>query len=517
MKMLFCLGLKTVLSASIYAPLSALGIDLSSVDINELKKYRVTQFKDFLAEYMNVTIENVPMNKDYCNNIYVYSKDETFAKGDTFTDRTLGVVEAAEHVEIVLDKRGQSFVPLPDLIHSSKTLRSMYLKNVGITETIKIMTGLENLEELEMHSCAIHDISSIIPLNSSLKKLVLNDCDIQNCYIDPDRVPNLTELTIMCCNLVEINKEVFFVKDLKKINFSNNHLYGLPKLEDSEEATTVELDLSRNRFVSFPECLRGFNKLKKLNMRGNNLKKKLEFVFSKKNVLEELNLGHNRIKEISKNFLDRRNPRTIQNLKSLKILDLKHNQLEKIPPELFTLSSLEKLDLSFNKLKSMNESLTWLMRNVFKTVRLLKQSNNKTLKELDISYNSLTSLPASFNVFQHLEKLNLAGNKFTSIPVVLEYLERLKTVDFSFNKLTFIPEFFAKLERLEELKVAGGRNFRHQESSNQIRVVPKSILDRYTKKMIKIDLKGNSLNKESSFFGYGSDDLKAYYSDWIAL
>lgn len=501
-----CSMLSTVLPRSIYVPESIFDIDSYKLEIKELEEYRVSQFKDFLAQYMNVTIENVPISKDYCNNIYVYSKDQTFAKGDTFTDKSLAIVRAAEHVEIVLDKRGQPFVPLPDMIHSLKTIRSMYLKNVGVTEATKAMTCLENLEELEMHSCAIHDISSIIPLNSSLKKLILNDCDIQNCQIDPTRVPNLTELTITCCNLDEINKHLFMIKDLKKINLSNNHLYGLPKFEDSDVVTTVELDLSRNRLVEFPESLKKFSKLKKLNMKGNNIKK-FKCGFPDENVLEEIILSYNRIKRV---------PKAILKLAKIKTLDFKHNQLEKIPPELFIIDSLEKLDLSFNKLKDIEEPLTWLVRNVFKAVSL-KVLKNEALKELDISYNFLESIPESFNVFQHLEKLNLAGNEITSIPDILKYLERLKVVDLSFNKLTFIPEFFAGLERLEELKLCGGRNFRHPVFSNRIKAVPKAILDRFSKNMIKLDLKGNLLDTESSLFAYGSDDLKKYYGDWVVL
>lgn len=87
--------------------------------------------------------------------------------------------------------------------------------------------------------------------------------------------------------------------------------------------------------------------------------------------------------------------------KSLQVLDLHHNQLEKLPDEIGLLKSLRVLYLHHNKLKKLPDSIGDLSR----------------LQSLDLSANALKELPSTIAKLKRLRTLDVSKNvKLKKLP-----------------------------------------------------------------------------------------------------
>lgn len=92
-----------------------------------------------------------------------------------------------------------------------------------------------------------------------------------------------------------------------------------------------------------------------------------------------------------------------------KALLLFNAQLGVVPGELFTLTSLEHLELGKNGLVALPPEIGRL----------------KQLRVLDLRFNRLSELPAELGELQHLEAVDLAENSLTQIP---EWVARMRTL-----------------------------------------------------------------------------------------
>ncbi len=98
-----------------------------------------------------------------------------------------------------------------------------------------------------------------------------------------------------------------------------------------------------------------------------------------------------------------------------------HTVPESAPPLLAAAACLTSLDLSFNKLRRLPESMGKL----------------SSLKQLLLGHNLLSSLPESLGKMQHLELLHVHCNRLTSVPAQLCALPRLKHCKTLMNSFVF--------------------------------------------------------------------------------
>lgn len=165
--------------------------------------------------------------------------------------------------------------------------------------------------------------------------------------------------------------------------------------------------------------------------------------------LETLVLADNELCEVSEQ---------IARLKRLRMLDLGHNKLTRVPDGLGDLDGLtDFLYLHDNQLNSLPSSLQRLTR-----LRYLNISENKfealpecvsgmsCLIELRASDNLLASLP-SIGRLSRLRELHLRNNKLTSLPESMSELDELRQIDLRGNPLTHLHATIAGLPRLEKL------------------------------------------------------------------
>lgn len=141
--------------------------------------------------------------------------------------------------------------------------------------------------------------------------------------------------------------------------------------------------------------------------------------------------------------------------KSLKLVNWR---LKDVPEQVYNSLHLEQLDLSGNRLQSIE-----VVCNLKKLIVLNLSDNGlvsltesicnlSTLEQLDLSYNCLESLP-NLEKLRCLKKLDLGGNKFKQVPEWIQCLEYLEELYLDSNPFEMVPEWLGDLPNLQVLRV----------------------------------------------------------------
>ena len=137
-------------------------------------------------------------------------------------------------------------------------------------------------------------------------------------------------------------------------------------------------------------------------------------------------------------------PREIARFTTLVKLQFASNEISVVHPEIFQLPNIENIDLSFNVIKSLPESLLSPVSTKLKSLNL---SNNHlmffpdyfqgaNLVLLDLSCNRLGEVPQCVPSLRHLESFNISHNRgIRKIPYEIGGLRMLKI--FSFDGLPY--------------------------------------------------------------------------------
>jgi hypothetical protein len=153
--------------------------------------------------------------------------------------------------------------------------------------------------------------------------------------------------------------------------------------------------------------------------------------------LQSLYLGGNQLEAL---------PKEIGNLTKLQTLDLADNRLATLPKELGMLPRLQILDLGINQIAALPKELGALAQ-----LRELYLNHNRLtaipkelgalaqLRELYLNHNRLTAIPKELGALTHLEELNLSGNRLTALPAEIGNLTKLQTLDLADNPLQRLP------------------------------------------------------------------------------
>ncbi|XP_037089481.1 leucine-rich repeat-containing protein 58-like [Pollicipes pollicipes] len=132
------------------------------------------------------------------------------------------------------------------------------------------------------------------------------------------------------------------------------------------------------------------------------------------------------------------------------------NGLTRLPTPLATFPALRLLDLSHNRLQSLDEAVLAL----------------PGLTNLILKHNQLAddALPKDFGLLRHLRELNLSGNSFSQVPHQVLELASLTDLYMASNRIQTVPEDLHRLQRLRVLHLGG----------NELESVPKTLGNLYS-------------------------------------
>jgi internalin A len=183
-------------------------------------------------------------------------------------------------------------------------------------------------------------------------------------------------------------------------------------------------------------------------------------------------------------------------------LDLRNNQLTRLPEAIAQLSNLRELDLSDNQLTTLPEAIAQL----------------SNLRELDLSDNQLTTLPEAIAQLSHLSVLYLSDNQLTTLPEAIAQLSNLRELYLRNNQLTTLPEAIAQLSNLSGLHLRNNQLTTLPEAiaqlshlsgldlrNNQLTTLPEAI--KQLSQLEKLDLRGNQLNIPAEILGSSWNSL----------
>lgn len=163
------------------------------------------------------------------------------------------------------------------------------------------------------------------------------------------------------------------------------------------------------------------------------------------------------------------------NYNFIKILDLSHNILNSICPNLYSLVNLNNLALHHNKITELSESIGQLVN----------------LEELYINSNSLTKIPESIGKLTKLTVLYLDDNLITELPEKINNLTKLQTLTLNKNKLTKLPELFSNLTNLRNFYLEDNMLTNLPNSIKKIKCLP--LIDDTSYQLDNLDLDCNFL------------------------
>ncbi|XP_031989129.1 leucine-rich repeat-containing G-protein coupled receptor 6 isoform X1 [Corvus moneduloides] len=217
--------------------------------------------------------------------------------------------------------------------------------------------------------------------------------------------------------------------NLQSLHLHNNRIQSLGANGFDGLHSLETLDLNYNELLEFPGAIRTLGRLQELGFHNNNIKAIPENAFVGNPLLQTIHFYDNPIQFVGQS--------AFQYLPKLHTLSLNGATDIREFPDLKGTTSLEVLTLT-------RAGIHFLPR------RMCQQL--PSLRVLELSHNQIEELP-SFHQCQQLEELGLQHNKIHEIRAdTFMQLMALRSIDLSWNNIQFIhPEAFVTLHSLTKL------------------------------------------------------------------
>ncbi|THU38375.1 leucine-rich repeat domain-containing protein [Niastella caeni] len=342
-------------------------------------------------------------------------------------------------------------------------------------ELEQLGNGNANLEALDLTDKKLKEFPRTLTKITSLKKLVLDDNPIE-CI--PDNIKdlvNLEELHLERCGLESLPDEIGMLPKLRVLNVANNSGLVLPE-SINQLASLRVLNISYNVGFGLPESLTGLKNLEELTCYQCSTAAPIEFpeMITQLTGLKRLRMGSNSIKTIPDSFTNLQHLEELNlnaslcylnefpdlsKLKNLKTLHAdgliafttRPSSKQSLLKSFFQITSLETLYIDRHgernekfikqdQFAEIQQNLAHdperfaafasrltivpniihgdgrkgIVREALKAGHLEGISNLQNLKVLDLSFNSLTSLPEEIFALKGLQFLNLRYNNLTT-------------------------------------------------------------------------------------------------------
>ncbi|XP_050323875.1 leucine-rich repeats and immunoglobulin-like domains protein 3 [Bactrocera neohumeralis] len=321
------------------------------------------------------------------------------------------------------------------------------------------------------------------------------------------QINNLTELIQLTLKRNQLESVPVFIglTALKQLNLANNRIQRISSEALEALPRLKTLDLSRNFLHAlessyFPTN----NRLGHLILNSNEISSIDEDAFQHLGDLLDLELNNNRLVSLPAGVF-----RTLQKLRKL---SLNNNHLEINWSTFRGLSSLQKLFLKSNNIRTLQDGVFYVMHAI-ETIELDHNGitslsrqglyNLTKLHHLSLSNNSISRIESdTWEFTQSLISLDLSHNNISEFkPQHLDCLKRLRHLNLGHNKIQYLADnTFDCVKNLEDL------NLRRNKLAWIIEDPGATPAFKVLRKLKKLDLYGNNLKQimSKSLSGLGS-------------
>ena len=262
------------------------------------------------------------------------------------------------------------------------------------------------------------------------------------------------EMVLRDENIGQMPKHMEILRHIRRIDLTNNKL---ARLSDgiAEIPLLQELILQDNHLVELPKTLISLTNLQLLNVRSNRLTHLPDLMGLGSQggglrSLRDLNVSHNDLEILND---------SIQKLSRLTVIDVRHCQLKEFPDALCDLQEnlvtiyydynfVLKFPKPIGKLAGLRS--LHLSKNELKTVPMGCIEFMTALTHLDLSHNWLEDIPQTIGVNRYIKNLILNNNHLQVAPRSLVALTSLEKLNLACNHIKRVPEI-TTLTRLSEL------------------------------------------------------------------
>ena len=323
-----------------------------------------------------------------------------------------------------LDLSYNSFSGKAPYYFSGTSLTSLKIAHNALNEVHSLWASLEELAHLDLSYNSITNVPSGWSRWTSLTHLDLSHNSLTAMPPDWSSL-RLRSLNISQNGLADLPSQWSMVL-LSSLDVSSNYILALPH-QLSTFSSLELLDISHNQIHDLPPSL---SSLKSLLWVNNGLVGIIPQIVANFTSLTYLNVAQNRL-----NSLD--TGEWSQQSEHLEVLVAAHNRIASLAEGVLELSSLTKLDVSFNDLVSV-PSTGW--------------NRVVNLKHVSFAHNNLSILPPSLELLTLLTSIDVSNNMVTSVPREWSELQNLQHLDMSCNCLTGqVPAEWSMLSQLQHL------------------------------------------------------------------
>eukprot|EP00045_Choanoeca_perplexa_P015401 m.193137 g.193137 ORF g.193137 m.193137 type:complete len:1369 (+) comp16974_c0_seq2:46-4152(+) len=214
----------------------------------------------------------------------------------------------------------------------------------------------------------------------------------------------------------------------------------------------TELHMENTNLRALPPAVEQLKTLRVLNLTSNRLTE-LPTTLGRCVTLEQLLLGCNALSEL---------PDTLGKLTKLTRLDVSGNRLLGVGSWIKLLVHLEELDLSDNRAFA-SETLAYIAPPTLTRLRLAHIALGAVpphvwkltaLTELSVAHAGMQQLAPKVGLLAHLTRLDVSYNQLGTLPPQLDCLENLQELCVAGNPLKVLPPFIFRLWQLRKLVAA---------------------------------------------------------------
>ncbi|TFL03004.1 adenylate cyclase-like protein [Pterulicium gracile] len=211
----------------------------------------------------------------------------------------------------------------------------------------------------------------------------------------------------------------------------------------------------KSLLIGSPEDDMNFHSFTNIDLSSRALRAIPAVLHAKAEKIQKLVVSRNPMLEIPLDF--------VQSCANLHWLEMAHMSMKKIPDSVRAATSLERLDVSCNRIADLGDGLDRI----------------EHLQELLLQNNRMENLPWYLPRLRSLHTLNMSNNKFKLLPSAVCQIQTLETLDVSFNTITELPEHIGQMRSLRKLILVG----------NQISAFPSQISE--LKRLEELDCRRN--------------------------